>query len=829
VAGRNVGRRQPRTPVARRYARVPLALVLALLATLAMIAAGPLPRAYAHAVLAGSSITPGSLIAAMPNTLTLTFSEDLAAGKSNIGVTGPDGGSALFGSPEALPNGHSLTAVLLSRGAGTYTVYWNSVSSQDGRVTAGAFSFAVGYVSAPGDLSRGVTAHGVGSLKVIKLLETLTQWLLLLVALAWAGGAILEMPPGASSTRPALSGGDAWITTLAPQARIVKYRLLEVLLGLLLFSWLLSAAEVVTAGRVMLIGGLTGLFSGHLGLARLFALLAAGIALFDVRRSSPSSRPAPRRPAARIAGLAKRSTKPLGIARSSMSRVPPLGRWGNLAVAAIFLLSQASGSHAAGVPGITLSAILLEWLHSLAAATWIGGMVYLTLTALPVLETSDLDKRAPLLLGLLRRYATFTCAAIAVLSFTGIFAAQVQVGTRAQLNGNTYGHALLFKTVLVAALLALTFYVLALQRQHIERIWAKRQRLESLAALDRLGRGLRIGAVLGVLVLGATAVLESDPPPAADAVSPFAATLPPLPTTAWHAIGLRGQVVHRLMFQPNDRHMLWAATNTGVWRSIDDQKTWQRVGVARRFTPILDLMALDGGHGLLASAANGQLYRTYDSGRHWQRLGEPFGSHPLRVLAAHHGILIAAGDDGIFRSTDDSRHWHQVLSQKGQGFGTVYWSTAENLWLAAGRLAPWPIYRAPASAGTWTELGVTPNAGAGVVALASTSGAGQRFLAGTAGGGGWTAPQSGGPWSRMHGVAASGVVGALLPDGRTLGRIYLGTAGSGVYASADGGTTWAALGSGNPTPINNLVMRPGPTRILFAATGNGAYWLVVGP
>jgi putative copper export protein/methionine-rich copper-binding protein CopC len=825
VAGRNVGRRQPRTPAAR----LSLGLVLALFATLVMLAAGP-PRAYAHAVLAASSITPGSLIAALPATLTLTFSEDLAAGKSNIGVSGPDGGSALLATPVAQPDDHSLTVPLQSRGAGTYKVYWNSVSSQDGRVTAGAFTFAVGYVSAPGDLSTPIVAHGVASLNVIKLVDTLVQWLLLLVALAWAGGSILEMPPGASSTRPALSGGDAWITTLAPQARVVKYRLLEVLLGLLFFSWLLSAAAVVTAGRVSLMGSLTGLFSGHLGLARVLALLTAAIALFDVRRSSPSSRPTQnRRPAARIAGLAKRSAKTANTARSYLRRVPPLGRWGSLAVSAIFLLALASGSHAAGVPSVTLSSVLLEWLHSLAAATWIGGMTYLTLTALPVLESSDLDKRAPLLLGLLRRYATFTCAAIAVLVVTGIFAAQVQVGTRAQLNGNTYGHALLLKSVLVAAALALTFYVLVLQRAHVENIWTRRQRLESLAALDRLGRGLRIGAVLGALVLGATAVLESDPPPAAGVVSPFAATLPPLPATAWHAVGLRGQVVHRLLFQPNNRHVLWAATNTGVWRSIDDQKTWQRVGVARRFTPVLDLLALDGGHGMLAGGANGQMYRTYDSGKHWQRLGKPFGTHPLRVLAAHGSILIAAGDDGIFRSTDDSRHWHQVLALKGQGIATVYWSTAESVWLAAARLAPWPVYRAQPTAGAWTEIGDTPNAAAGVAALASTSGAGQRFLAGTAGDGGWTAPQSGGPWSRIHGVAADGVVAAVLTDGRTLGRMYLGTAGSGVFASADGGTMWAALGSNNPRPVNNLVMRPGPTRILFAATNNGAFRLVVGP
>ncbi|MDB5075778.1 MAG: hypothetical protein JWO42_1957 [Chloroflexi bacterium] len=818
MAGRSVSdRRAIILPASRRTARASLGLLVALLAAIGLLTAGPTSIALAHAVLQRSSVAPGSFIPAVPATLTLTFSENLAAGKANLRVSGPDGGSATTGAVQLLPNDRSLTVHLQSRGGGTYRVYWNSVSALDGKVIAGAFAFAVGYVSAAGDLSNRVAAHGAGALNAINLLAMLTQWLLLFVALAWAGGVMLEMPLGTSSSRANLSGESAWLTTIEAHARGVRYRLVAILLGLLLFSWLLAVAQVISAGRVSFIGGL-GIFSGHLGLARLLALVLPLIALFDLRRPPAGERKPPR-----IAGATKRQNVKSSAVRLSAQQLPTLGRWGHLAIAALFLLSLAASGHAVGIPSITLSAVLLEWLHSLAAAAWIGGMAYLVLTALPVLDHQDLDKRAPLFLGLLRRYTAFAGAGIVGLVITGIFAAQEHVGTQAHLHGNPYGNTLLLKMLLTAGSLALTIYILIVQGGYLERIWAQRQRLESLGALVRMGRNLRIGTALGALVIGATAALGADAPPSITALSPVGASLPALPTGTWQPVGLRGMAVHRLLFQPHNRHVLWAATSTGVWRSVDDQQTWKRSGTALRKLTILDLLSLDDGRGLLAAAANGQLYRTYDAGRHWQRLGKPFSSHPLRVLAEHGGVILAAGDDGIFRSTDDSRHWHRVLTAGSQGFATVYWSAAENQFLAAVQGGSWQLYSAQADAKVWRAVPGAPSS-AGVLALASTSTATPRFFAGAADDGGWVAPRSSGPWTEITGVTAGSTAAALLLDRRTLGRVYLGT-DTGVYVTGDGGTTWVPLGSGSPKPITNLVMRPGPTQILYAATDNGAYML----
>ncbi len=799
----------PFAAAARGASRLLLPLLLALCASVVALLGSPQPAAWAHSTLVQASIPPGSFLPALPPSLTLSFSESLSGRLSSLTVTGPQGDNASVGASLTLSDPRTLRVDLVGHGGGTYRVYWTTVSAQDGQVVTGAYSFAVAYVSAPRALSSQVSARHTRTLGVIGLVAAIVHWLLLLIAIAWAGIALLEAPSGASAARAATGGIDAWIASLVPYVRGVRARLLEVLLGLLVFGWLLEAAQTATAGRVSLIGGLEALASGHLGLLRLVLLAMPLLAVVDQHLAAPQPAPNSRLP---------------HVAAVSRRQVPALGRWGHLAVAALFLLALAASGHADGVPDITLSAVVLAWLHSLAAAAWIGGMAYFALVALPVLENTDLDKRAPLTLGLLRRYSVFAAVGIAVLAITGLFAGQVEVGSRGNLTGSSYGHALSLKLVLVVACLGLTLYLLTVQRAHVERIWTGRQRLESLGALDRLGRSLRIGLALGALVLGATSILWSDVPAVATPLPTGVALLPAVPRGWWQPVGLSGQVVHRLLFAPHDRHTLWAATSHGVWRSTDDQRTWHLRGASLGKLSILDLMAIDGGHGLLAAGANGQIYRTYDGGAHWRRMGRPFGHHPLRVLASHGSVLLAGGDDGLFRSTDDSRHWRRVL---GLSISTVYWSPPAGSFLAGTRYGSWQILSGGPTAQAWQELPNPPSTQAGVLALASTGSMVPRFIGGTGGAGLWVAPAATGSWTPAAGLPSGSIVAALLPDRSTLGLLYLGTAAAGPYVSADGGTSWTPLGSGGPQSIANLVLRPGPTRILYAATSDGVYKLAI--
>ncbi|MGH2388660.1 MAG: copper resistance protein CopC, partial [Chloroflexota bacterium] len=743
MAGRN---RDPRSLSARLLPATLLAVLLFLFAA---------PRsAWAHAVPVHAGITPGTLIPTLPPTLTLDFSENLA-GTSNLAVIGPSGLSAVSGSPAIVAGGRGLRARLVFQGGGTYRVYWNSISAEDGQAMAGAFSFAVGYTTSAGDLARVLTPHGSGTLAVTGFIGVLIQWLLLLTAIAWAGIALLEMPSGVFASQGTVTGAEAWVVTFIPQARGVRLRLLEVLLGLLVFGWILEAARIASAGREGIFGALAALFAGHLGFYRVILFILPLWALLGQRAEMP---PPPPPPVARGATPAvARTGAPPAAPPTAPSRlpaalpslpVPPLGRWGRLVAAAIFLLALSAGSHAAGIPDLTLSAVLLDWLHLLASVAWIGGMAYFVTIALPVLENMDLDKRAPLTLGLLRRYGAFTGAAIVVLCITGLFAAQAHVGSWDRLFGSSYGRRLDLKLLLTLILAVQTGYLLIVQRAHAERTWNGRRRLESLGVLDRMGNNLRVGLAVGAVLLLATAALSSNAPASVVPLAGAGSRLTAIPGGSWQAVGLRGQVVNRLLFAPNSRHILWAATNHGVWLSTDDQKTWHRRGAALAKLSILDLMAIDNGGTLLAAGANGQIYRTKDMGLHWRLMGRPFGTHPLRSLAMHGKVLLAAGDDGIFRSIDDSNHWKRTLKDS---VATVYWSDAANQFLAGVEVGPWQIYGGGTGGSIWRILPNAPNVQAGVPVLASTAGATPRYLAASSASGLWIAPTPGGVWSPASG------------------------------------------------------------------------------
>lgn len=64
--------------------------------------------------------------------------------------------------------------------------------------------------------------------------------------------------------------------------------------------------------------------------------------------------------------------------------------------------------------------IVILWLHLVAAVAWIGGMLFLTLVAVPVLKPRTADsEQADLFRVMARRFRVFVWAAILVLITTG--------------------------------------------------------------------------------------------------------------------------------------------------------------------------------------------------------------------------------------------------------------------------------------------------------------------------------------------------------------------------------------------------------------------------
>jgi putative copper resistance protein D len=184
-------------------------------------------------------------------------------------------------------------------------------------------------------------------------------------------------------------------------------------------------------------------------------------------------------------------------------RHPSRGGWITLlALAALLGAASALTSHAAGrveQRGVLLS---LDFLHQIAAAAWVGGLIHLTAA---VAGRGNLPWPA---LGL-RRFSALALASVATLVAAGMALTAHYVDGLLAVVGTAYGMMIVTKVAILAGLLALG----ALNFSAIRRLpeWPDVLPL-------RVRRFVEVELGLGVTVLFAAASLTSLPP-AVDVVS----------------------------------------------------------------------------------------------------------------------------------------------------------------------------------------------------------------------------------------------------------------------------------------------------------------------
>jgi putative copper export protein len=102
------------------------------------------------------------------------------------------------------------------------------------------------------------------------------------------------------------------------------------------------------------------------------------------------------------------------------------------------------------------------WLHLVAAAAWVGSMIFFAAVAVPVLRRDDVRGPLPLLIGQLgARYRVFGWVALAVLVVTGVVNLHYRGVTWALVFdggfwSTSFGRALGWKLAFVAIVLGLT-------------------------------------------------------------------------------------------------------------------------------------------------------------------------------------------------------------------------------------------------------------------------------------------------------------------------------------------------------------------------------------
>lgn len=216
------------------------------------------------------------------------------------------------------------------------------------------------------------------------------------------------------------------------------------------------------------------------------------------------------------------------------------GAWSTWVMAiavAVIALTRSETGHPADHGDFTV-AVWIDWLHILAAGTWVGSLFGMSLAVFPNLPRvgqRSIENAAVMF----QRLSTLSGIALAVLVACGIFNATQQLGSFEALWTSRYGTILDVKLALVLAMIAIGAHnryvklprLLACAAQSAQRPSASQwqpehESVSSVRDARRLlrscARALLIESLLGIAVIGATGTLIHAMPPA---------DLPPLLTT----------------------------------------------------------------------------------------------------------------------------------------------------------------------------------------------------------------------------------------------------------------------------------------------------------
>lgn len=430
-------------------------------------------RAWAHAELLSSNPEPGAVLDDSPERITLTFNEPVEISLGAIRLFDGRGNAIDVGAAHHAEGDDNAVEVALPELAnGSYVVDWRVVST-DSHPLHAAYTFQVGPDS---DLQSG-------------LLDTI-------ISGSGTGGA-------------AGTGLDVSRGLVVGTVAIVFGGLLVCGLGIAPFG----RRQQITIGAAAVVGVAAGLLALPLEVG-----YASGRSLGVITDSSAWS--AVWDTTIGHAWVTRAAAIGLTAALLLATRVHSRATWWQ--VIAIFGLVVAGTASAYGGHGAAgrwhYLGVFLTMLHVSAMAVWLGGLL------LVLLSFDSMEERG------VTRFSAFALVAVAAIVVSGGIQGVRQVDSLDALTGTSYGKLLIWKLVVVAAVLGVATVARQATHGRLSLTTPVAGATLSAASADRIDRprlrtAVTIEAVLGVMVVVVTSLLMAANPSQATAAKPYSATL----------------------------------------------------------------------------------------------------------------------------------------------------------------------------------------------------------------------------------------------------------------------------------------------------------------
>ena len=158
------------------------------------------------------------------------------------------------------------------------------------------------------------------------------------------------------------------------------------------------------------------------------------------------------------------------------------------------------------------SAVILDYIHNLIAAVWIGGIIFFGFILLPSLSILDGNKKELLSLVTIPRFSIMIVISLGILVITGptlLWFLESDVGL---LLGSTYGKLILAKIAIASIMIVIGGY----NQFGVQKKAEKNIKSGSITVHKKLVRSLRIESTLGIMLLGVVALLTNGSLPAGE-------------------------------------------------------------------------------------------------------------------------------------------------------------------------------------------------------------------------------------------------------------------------------------------------------------------------
>ena len=208
-----------------------------------------------------------------------------------------------------------------------------------------------------------------------------------------------------------------------------------------------------------------------------------------------------------------------------------VGIWKGLAwLGALFVGLSMITSHAAGSLVMPWIAILVNWIHAMAVAFWVGGILTFVLVLPAALQPYQGEDRRRALRAVMVRFSRAVTLMVFIVLSTGLYSAQNFIVSGSDV-GTSYGRTLAVKAALVLLLLLVgARQHLALRPQLVERLPIRLRLTAGISCAGRFLSWLRLEVLVAIVALLSVAWLSATPIPEpeslrSDVESPRATTI----------------------------------------------------------------------------------------------------------------------------------------------------------------------------------------------------------------------------------------------------------------------------------------------------------------